>query len=124
MKQIIITRPDQRLTWNWQDAYDTMPLCRVVVMPCREIDDGDHGFFLTCPSEVGKLEVAAEVTVLMSVGNSGMPMILCLEDEPDGRRLVLYFLTTEAMQKYLVERTLLRLRFRSDGGAPEFRSPL
>lgn len=117
---IIIKNTVDRLSWNWEPEYNFMPLGRIVSIPCVEIEDGPHGFFLSCPRTMAPQEVALEVRVLKTLGDEALPMLLCLEDEPDGRKLVIYFLNSEDAVKYLVQRMMVTAEFNQPGGAPIF----
>lgn len=115
---IIIKNTTDELTWNWRPEFHGFPLCRVVVSWCVEIEDGDDGFFLTCPTGTSEIETAANVKGLTGTGDKAVPILLRLEDEADGRKLVVYFVSMDDMNQFLNARAVELLTLQIAGFNP------
>jgi hypothetical protein len=113
--KIVIRNTTDRLAWNWEEEYNARTLVRAVSILCIEIEDSDNGLFLTCPSHVSKDAVAVEVTAMMNTADTGVPMLVCLEDELIGRRLTFYFLNSLDAMKYVAERNIVQSAFNLSG---------
>ncbi|PZU67241.1 hypothetical protein [Sphingobium sp.] len=111
---------DTYLAWNWDEDNFKIPLLRIVLMPCVEIEDGNAGFFLTCPVSVKRDSVAIELTSLRETGDAGVPMVLRLEDDAGEQKLVVYFIHKDGLTMYLSKRLFLMQMFASKGGQPRY----